>query len=765
MMSPIRTGRASFLAACATVTLAATASAAEQSTDQQNCINDLNKHGSLVLKEQGKNNRTCLRDAGRGLTFKLGNPGQEQTAQACLTNDVRGKIAKKAAKVDDKDATRCLAEPAQMPAFGYTGASAVNGAAAAASIAVVADLFGADLDAAVIPRDDDTGEKDAADCQYEVLRRTNDLLDEHWKELVRHKKDVLKGKKRLTGSDPERAVTNDLELARELEAIIVADSKGKLQKSLDKLTDRVTDKCADATTPIATMFPGTCASEGSLADLASCAGRSAATRFFESVAAFDALALDCDFLDDGAANGSCESAAMKVHVLNRIGYGPDSWSLGRIDALGAEAYIEEQLAPGSIDDSATDTLLAQFPSLAMTFNELRTNYPQGAGRNQVARELQHAKLLRAVASRHQLEEILFDVFLNHFNVDKNSSGRTAWDISPYDRVAIRPYVLGSFRDMTLAVARSPAMGDYLDNRRSKVGELNENFGRELLELHTMSVTYPFTETDVVEVSRCFTGWREDYDNDVDGFEFRANWHDEDPKTMFGGALQIAANGGEQDGIDVVDYLAAHPDTAAFVSRKLVMRFVNENAPQALVDAAATTFLQTGGNLTEVMRTILLSDEFLYDPQNRGAKVKRPHHLEASAARALGADPALLTWSAVRKASESMGEALYEAPPPTGYPDSSAFWTSPGTIVTRFNELERAARGKDGFSFTYPVSGGTSAEIVDALIAQLLPGGASSDTRLTAIALVDAVEAAGGNDNKRLQQAGAFLLSSPEFLHH
>jgi uncharacterized protein (DUF1800 family) len=309
------------------------------------------------------------------------------------------------------------------------------------------------------------------------------------------------------------------------------------------------------------------------------------------------------------------------------------------------------------------------------------------------------------------------------------------------------------------------MGDYLDNRRSRVGAINENYGREILELHTVGVEGGYDESDVVAVSRCFTGWRENYDNEIDGFEFRASWHDEDPKTIFGGALEIPANGGEQDGIDVIEYLAGHQSTATFLARKLVTRFVNENPPETLVTAAAITYLDTNGDLRAVMETILLSFEFLQDPTNRGNKVKRPHHLMASVARALGADPTQIDYNDLRRNTRDMGESLYEAGPPTGYPDVSGFWTSPGTIVTRFNQIERRARGKDGFVFTYPISSGDSEQIVDALIEKILPGGASDDTRDTTIALVDVLGALLVPDSERIEQAAAVLMSSPEFLHH
>jgi uncharacterized protein (DUF1800 family) len=737
--------------------------AAPQSSYQQRCLNDLNRLGARVVKVQGRTNFLCVYDASRGRLDKLGDPalGQTQTAQACLTNDVRGRVATRKAKVTERDADRCLAAPEQMPSFGYTGAAAVNVAAQGASVGVMVDLFGANLDAALVLQANDL---DGTRCQREVVKRANLVVDVLWSEAIRQKRNALRGIGRFSGPDPRAAVGSEVELRADLTLYTRADPRGRVARQVTKLAERTQLLCATVSPALGQLFPAQCGASAGPAELAACVEQLAKARFYASLAAFDALAIDCDFTDNGIADGSCDSPALKAHVLNRMGYGPDAWSWQRIGELGVAGYIQEQLDPAAIGDAAADALLAQIPSLTMTFQQLRTAYPQGGdpGPNQVRRELQQAKLLRAIASRRQLAEILFDMWFNHFNVDASSSLRTKYDISPYDRIAIRPHVLGTFHDLLLANARSPAMGDYLDNRLSKVNGINENYSRELLELHTLSVDGPYNENDVVEAARCLTGWREDYTNNVDGFRFQASWHDNGSKTLFGGALTIPAGGGEQDGINLIDYLTVQPATANFIVTKLVKRFVNEVPPASLVAEAAATYLATDGDVRAVMETILLSDDFLYDPLNRGSKVKRPHHLMASVARALGADPAQINLNALRRNGGSMGEDLYEAPPPTGYPDFSPFWTSPGTLVTRFNEVERRARGLDGFVFTYPVSGGTATQIVDGLAAQILPGGMSTDTRDVAIAFVEGLALP---DAEKVQQAGAFLLSSPEFLAH
>lgn len=727
---------------------------AAQTTAQQKCVNELNKQGAKVAKDQGKASLGCLKDAANGSLTKLGIPPQVQTAQACLTNDVRGRVGRDAEVLASRDASLCRATPEQLPPFAYSGAAATQAAVTDAALGLAADLFGPNLDAALVSDDDDHL---AALCQQEVFQRTQAVVDILWKDVLGQKKAVLAGKERLTGSGP---VNDANELAAELAASIESDDKRHVGKIVEKLVERTVSRCTGR--PLALLFPGACTS-ATPAALAACAEKRARARFWASLADADVLDVECDLLDDGLPNGSCSESAVTAHVLDRVGYGPDAWSRARIAELGVRGYIQEQLSPQTIDDSALDTILTAYPSLAMSFSDLRANYPNGGtpGRAAVLRELQYARILRAIVGKRQLETLLTDFWLNHFNVDAGSSARTQWDISPYERIAIRPHVLGKVRDLLLAVARSPAMGDYLDNRLNRVGFINENWSREVQELHTLSVGGGYTETDVKEVARCFTGWREDY-NAVDGFRFQVTWHDQGQKTLYGGALVIPPNGSEQDAITLIDFLSTHPSTAAFLSRKLVVRFVNENPPPALVAAATTTYLATGGDIRAVLETILLSDEFLRHAQHRKAKVKRPLVLMASLARVLGATPQQINLPELRRNLEALGESPYEAPPPPGFPDASGYWTSPGTLVTRMNEIERRARGQDGFSFTYPVTGGTSEQIVDGLAPQLLPGGVSDETRALALAFADDLVT---TDLARVQQVAAFLLSSPEFLRH
>jgi hypothetical protein len=735
---------------------------AGQTKDQQSCVNDMNKYGERVVKSQDGASHDCVENAGRSILFRLGIPPQAQTAQACLTNDVAGKVAKAMTQLQERDTSRCLSTPGQLPPFGYSGAAATGAAARAASLGIVAGLFGPDLDASIVSAAaDQTGVR----CQSEVTRSTTDLLESIWKEALKTKKNVLRGSGRLIGSDPDAPVASAVELADELVAAVQGDARGKIAKAALKLHDKVVTRCTGAGTPIAQLFRGSCGTAATLDDLAACAEGLARGAFYQSLGGFDVLTFDCDLTDNGAADLSCESADLREHVLDRIGYGPDAWSRARIQALGVHDYIEEQLSPQTIDDGALDTLLAAFPSLTETFLELRANYdtnptPPVLPLSTIAKELKQAKVLRAVASHRQLAEVLVDFWQNHFNVAAGSSQRTKYDISPYDRLTIRPNVLGRFEDLLLADARSPAMGDFLDNRLNKVNGINENYAREVLELHTVSVNGPYTESDIPELARCFTGWKENYNN-PDAFQFAANLHDQGSKTVMG--VQIPPNGGMQDGLTMIDFLAHHQSTAQFISRKLIIRFVSETPPQRLVDEAAGAFLGSGGDIHVVLETILLSPEFLSSPQYQHAKTKRPLVFYASVARALGADPAQLNSNALRNRVADMGEDLYEAGPPTGYPDVSSFWFSPGTAVKRFNDAEAMSRNAYGLAFTYPISGGTSEQVTDALGSMLFVAPLSFQTHDATVGFLDVLPEP--NQTKRIQQAAAVLLSSPEFLTH
>ena len=315
------------------------------------------------------------------------------------------------------------------------------------------------------------------------------------------------------------------------------------------------------------------------------------------------------------------------------------------------------------------------------------------GQQVIYQDLTEGKFLRAVYSNKQLEEVLTDFWFNHFNVyfDKGADRDL---VTSYEHSVIQPNVLGKFHDLLLATAESPAMLYYLDNWES-VGPnseegsnnrgkglkrgLNENYGRELMELHTLGVDGGYTQRDVTEVSRCFTGWTIHNPQRGGQFEFNPRRHDNGEKMVLG--VKIPAGGGMEDGLKVLDMLSRSPQTAHFISKELAMRFVSDNPPAALVDRMAKAFLSTDGDLREVMRSMFTSPEF-WLPENLHAKVKTPLEMMASAMRATNADVDY-TMLLVQQLNV-MGQPLYRKVEPTGYSLKNADWLNSAALLGRMN---------------------------------------------------------------------------------
>ena len=307
----------------------------------------------------------------------------------------------------------------------------------------------------------------------------------------------------------------------------------------------------------------------------------------------------------------------------------------------------------------------------------------------VTADLAEGKLLRAIYSTHQLQELLVDFWYIHFNVfiDK---GADRFLVPTYERQAIRPHVFGKFYDMLLATAESPAMLFYLDNWQSVAAGtgplnakikrgLNENYGRELLELHTLGVDGGYTQKDVIEVARCFTGWTISGPAQGGVFEYRDRIHDKGRKVVLGHV--IPAGGGMNDGLKVLEILAHEPATAHFISLKLAQRFVADDPPSALVNRMAQTFLKKDGDLREVMRTMINSKEF-WSQGAYNAKIKTPFELVVSAVRATNADvPSAFLLAGV---IQRLGEPLYRKIEPTGYSNLNADWVSSAGLLDRMN---------------------------------------------------------------------------------
>jgi len=309
----------------------------------------------------------------------------------------------------------------------------------------------------------------------------------------------------------------------------------------------------------------------------------------------------------------------------------------------------------------------------------------------VSYDLVVSKLERAIYSNRQLAEELDDFWFNHFNVNYEK-GADRFEIPAYEREAIRPNVLGRFRDLLEATAKSPAMLYYLDNFQSVRADidakakgkgpkrgLNENYARELMELHTLGVNGGYTQHDVIEVARCFTGWSIEEPRKGGGFIFRDKVHDKGQKIVLGHV--IPAGGGENDGERVLDILAAYPSTARFISRKLAQRFVADNPPPSLVDKMAKTFVDKHGDIREVMKTMLNQKEF-WSQGAYQAKVKTPFEMVASSVRALNGD--VTDAFALGNQVSNLGEPLYRKLEPTGYSNLNSEWVNSGALLGRMN---------------------------------------------------------------------------------
>jgi uncharacterized protein (DUF1800 family) len=395
-----------------------------------------------------------------------------------------------------------------------------------------------------------------------------------------------------------------------------------------------------------------------------------------------------------------------IHFLNRTSFGPTQEEVQRVKRMGIHAYLDEQLRPQSIEDDRLEERLTGLKTMRLTSRELIELYPppqiarqQGmtlkemqASRTIII-ELQQARLLRSIYSQRQLFEVMVDFWSNHFNVF-SAKGADRWLVTSYDRDTIRPHALGKFRDLLLATAQSPAMLYYLDNWMSASPDspgarrggpnnrrrgLNENYARELMELHTIGVDGGYTQKDVVEVARCFTGWTIRQPQRRGEFMFEPRIHDNGEKIVLG--TRIPAGGGIEDGKIVIDLLARHPATARFIALKLARRFVADQPPDSIVEKATAAFRQRDGDIPSVLRTIIDSTEFLA-PEHYRAKVKKPLEFVASALRAVGADTQV-SHQLFRYVGR-MGEPLFLAQPPTGHPDVASSWISPDMMLTRMN---------------------------------------------------------------------------------
>ncbi len=426
-------------------------------------------------------------------------------------------------------------------------------------------------------------------------------------------------------------------------------------------------------------------------------------------------------------------------------------------------------------DAGQDPAMTSTPDADADGKPVRTPEQMAAARKsrQVLAELTEQKILRAAFSERQLDAVMTDFWFNHFNVFAGK-GATQQYLTEYERLVIRPHALGRFRDLLGATAHSPAMLFFLDNwqsadpdaqparaharrgarpgarvpmpprrmpgtpgapdaPRQKRG-LNENYGRELLELHTLGVDGGYTQEDVVNVARAFTGWTITTPRQGGSFRFEPRIHDAREKIVLG--QRIKAGGRESDGETVLDILAKHPATAAFISTKLARRFVSDTPPPGLVARAAARFRETDGDIREVVRTIITSPEF-FSAEAYRAKVKTPFEFVVSAVRASGTEvrDALPLAQAVRQ----LGMPLYMCQPPTGYADTADAWVNTGALLSRMNFALQLAGGR-----MRGVQPGTS------------PVGAVLGNEVSATTAATIAKA------KHAAQIAALTLGSPEF---
>jgi len=505
-----------------------------------------------------------------------------------------------------------------------------------------------------------------------------------------------------------------------------------------------------------------------------------------------------------------------LHVLNRLGYGPRPGDLERVRQMGVERWIQRQLEPERIPDTVLEAALGDYPVLAMSAADLYRDYPpprqqdvqrfqSGQMTPQEIREvfpperrpavinaqLQSAKITRAVLSERQLQEVMVDFWFNHFNVYA-LKGPVRWMTAAYEREAIRPHALGRFRDLVVATAHHPAMLYYLDNWLSTRDDLvvpgrgrrglNENYARELLELHTLGVDGGYSQQDVVEVARCFTGWTIERPQQGGGYLFRPLAHDRGAKHVLG--TTIPAGGGQEDGLAVIDLLARHPSTARFIATKLVRRFVRDDPPKALVDRVAGVFRKTDGDIRTVLVAIITSSEFI-SADTYHAKTKTPLEVVASALRALdgrlepppapGA-PARAVGGGLTLARQvaRLGAPLYEAQPPTGYPDVAEAWVNAGALLGRMNYALALAENRlpgvrtDVGRFVQGVDRGQPAAVLDRIVSVVLQGEISASTRQVLVSQLDSPEIVRatvddrGPRNTDVEKLAALVLGSPEF---
>ena len=441
-------------------------------------------------------------------------------------------------------------------------------------------------------------------------------------------------------------------------------------------------------------------------------------------------------------------------ALNRLTFGPRVEERARFAEIGLQAYIEEQLAFDSINDFDCELQLQPFKSLGMDANQLEgisNQLFEGYDRESIPNELRQATLLRQTYSKRQLYELMVEFWSDHFNIFIEK-GNGFYLKTVDDREVIRKNAMGSFRDLVWASAHSPAMMIYLDNQANEKSAPNENYARELMELHTLGVDGGYTQDDVMELARCLTGWNVKEHFWLGDFVFKEDLHDTGTKNVLG--LTIP-NAGIKEAEQVIEMLVAHPSTARFIATKLTRRFIADEPPQEIVEKAAQTFLQTNGDIKSVLRVILLDSLAIAQP-----KYKRPANFIASAIRMTNTET---DGADIQDYLLRMGQTYFNWPTPDGYPDTSAPWQN--NLMPRWQfafELIRNEIGgtKNNLNSLLDVSPTDSLQDDMDSLASLLLG--TPLERLSRDKLIDSVRSAGATDEETLQVAAAGIIASPAF---
>jgi uncharacterized protein (DUF1800 family) len=483
-----------------------------------------------------------------------------------------------------------------------------------------------------------------------------------------------------------------------------------------------------------------------------------------------------------------------LHVLNRLAYGPRPGEVDSVARTGVMRWIERQLDFEHLRDDGLGDRERAFKLLTYDREELAqrygdalrerqrmqremaqngdTNRPRGTGPmrefRELGGELQQLAVVRAALSERQLREVMVDFWANHFNVFV-AKGADRFLTPSYIEETIRPNALGRFEDLLIATAKSPAMLFYLDNAQSVAPGaspprrqpraprgLNENYARELLELHTLGVDGGYTQQDVIGVARIFTGWSIDRPQQGAGFAFHEWAHDRGEKQVLGVRIQ---GGGMQEGIRLLKLLASQHATMHHVSRKLCARFVSDEPPDGCVDAAVEAWHRTNGDIRAVLRAIFTSPDF-WAPQAVRAKIKTPLEFVVSVLRATGAEPD----STLRLAQVvgRLGQPLYLQPAPTGYPETQAQWVNSGALLARMNAAVALAAGRlpgatVNLDAVVPLTP-DRAQLTDLVNQRLLGGSMSAHTR--AVILEQLVDV---NDPVQARTLAVGLaLGGPEF---